>query len=180
MTTENVTVPGGVSWHGFHKAEPAFAETVEQRFATYTHHVLATLRKDGSPRLTGLEADFRAGEMWLGMMPNSLKALDLRRDPRFAMYANPGSGSDMDGGDVRISGRAVEVTDPEETGRWAADMPEGHVPEVFHLFRVEVEEAVRVTIEGEEIVFRTWRPGRPLRTIRRGNDDAPPREDPAD
>ncbi|MGP3990511.1 pyridoxamine 5'-phosphate oxidase family protein [Streptomyces sp. 3N207] len=178
MTTQNVQMSNGVSWDGFRKAEPGFAETVEQRFKKYTHHVLATLRKDGSPRLTGLEADFRAGEMWLGMMPNSLKALDLRRDPRFAMYANPGSGTEMDGGDVRVSGRAVEVTDPDEIARWAAGVPNGGIPEVFHLFRVAVEEVVRVSIEGEEIVFRTWRPGRPLRTIRRGNDDAPPREDP--
>ncbi|MGI5348038.1 pyridoxamine 5'-phosphate oxidase family protein [Streptomyces sp. CA-250714] len=178
MTTKSVTVPNGVSWDEFRQAEPGFAETVEQRFGKYTHHVLATLRKDGSPRLTGLEADFRAGQMWLGMMPNSLKALDLRRDPRFAMYANPGSGTEMDGGDVRVSGRAVEVTDPDEIASWAAGVPDGEAPEVFHLFRVEVEEVVRVTIEGEEIVFRTWQPGRPLRTIRRGNDDAPPREDP--
>ncbi|MGP3976425.1 pyridoxamine 5'-phosphate oxidase family protein [Streptomyces sp. 8N114] len=178
MTTENVHIRNGVSWDEFRKAEPGFAETVEQRFKKYTHHVLATLRKDGSPRLTGLEADFRAGEMWLGMMPNSLKALDLRRDPRFAMYANPGSGTEMDGGDVRVSGRAVEVTDPEEIAVWAACAPDGGLPEVFHLFRVAVEEVVRVSIEGEEIVFRTWRPGGPLRTIRRGNDDAPPREDP--
>ncbi|MBQ1157892.1 pyridoxamine 5'-phosphate oxidase family protein [Streptomyces sp. A73] len=177
-TREELSAPGA-SWAEFHKAEPAFAETVEQRFRKYTHHVLATLRKDGSPRLTGLEADFRAGQMWLGMMPNSLKALDLRRDPRFAMHANPGSGTEMDGGDVRVSGRAVEVTDdPGEMASWAAGVPSGEVPEVFHLFRVEVTEVVRVTIEGEQIVFRTWRPGRPLRTIRRGNDDAPPREDP--
>ncbi|MBO8187037.1 pyridoxamine 5'-phosphate oxidase family protein [Streptomyces spirodelae] len=180
MTTENVTAPNTVGWSGFREAEPGFAKVVEQRFAKYTHHVLATLRKDGSPRLTGLEADFRAGQLWLGMMPNSLKALDLRRDNRFALYANPGPGSEMDGGDVRVSGRALEVTDPAQIEEWAAGTPDGGLPEVFHLFRVAVEEVVRVTIEGEEIVFRTWRPGGPLRTIRRGNDDAPPREDPLD
>jgi hypothetical protein len=177
MTKPNTATRRAISWEGFRETEPEFAELVQRRFATHPHHVLATLRKDGSPRLTGLEADFRAGEMWLGMMPNSLKALDLRRDPRFAMHANPGSGSGMDGGDARISGRAMEVTQPETIARWAAGSPH-ELPEAFHLFRVEVEEVVRVNIEGEEIVFRTWKPGRPLRTIRRGNDDAPPREDP--
>ena len=40
--------------------------------------------------MTGLEAEFRLGELWLGMMPGSRKALDLLRDPRFALHANPG------------------------------------------------------------------------------------------
>lgn len=62
-----------VSWDGFATAEPEFADTVRARFRLYKHHVLATLRKDGSPRVTGLEADFRFGELLLGMMPNSLK-----------------------------------------------------------------------------------------------------------
>ncbi len=95
-----------MNWAAFSSAEPALAKLVEERFGAFTHHILATLRKDGSPRTTGLEVTFRGGELWLGMMPDSLKALDLRRDPRFALQANPGEGQSMGGGDVRISGRA--------------------------------------------------------------------------
>jgi hypothetical protein len=40
---------------------------------------LATLRRDGSPRISGTEVEFTDGQVWLGMMPGSLKALDLRR-----------------------------------------------------------------------------------------------------
>ncbi|GAA0443745.1 pyridoxamine 5'-phosphate oxidase family protein [Streptomyces olivaceiscleroticus] len=105
-------------WSEFAAAEPALAEWAERRFGAYPHHVLATLRADGSPRLTGLEADFRGGELWLGMMPGSRKARDLRRDPRFSLYANPGGGSDVVDGDVRIAGRAVEVTDAEVLARY--------------------------------------------------------------
>lgn len=165
------------SWREFQAAEPGFAKTVEERFGRYTHHILGTLRAAGGPRLTGIESDFKNGELWLGMMPSSRKALDLRRDPRFALHANPGEGNGMDGGDVRISGRAIEVTDAETLARYAEEAPDGAVPEVFHLFRADVREVVRTTIEGDEIVFRIWNPGRPLRTVRRGNDDAPPRED---
>ncbi|NEE38626.1 pyridoxamine 5'-phosphate oxidase family protein, partial [Streptomyces sp. SID7982] len=71
-----MTSSSPLSWDGFATAEPDFADTVQRRFRLYKHHVLATLRKDGSPRVTGLEADFRFGEMLLGMMPDSLKALD--------------------------------------------------------------------------------------------------------
>ncbi|MCX5139619.1 MULTISPECIES: pyridoxamine 5'-phosphate oxidase family protein [unclassified Streptomyces] len=159
------------SWADFRSAEPDFADTVRQRFEQYKHHVLATLRSDGSPRVTGLEVDFRLGEPFLGMMPNSRKALDLRRDPRFAVQANPGPDAEMADGDVRISGRAVEVTDPEVLARFIAEVKP---PEPFHLFRVELTEVVRIGLEGgDTLLIRTWRPGHPLRTIRRGNDDGP-------
>ncbi|MEX0171560.1 pyridoxamine 5'-phosphate oxidase family protein [Streptomyces sp. LMG1-1-1.1] len=164
----------GTTWSAFEAAEPEFAATVRERFGQFTHHALATVRKDGSPRLSGIEADFRFGELWFGMMPNSRKALDLRRDPRFALLANPGAGTGMGGGDVRVSGRAVEVTDPETVGRYVAA---AGAPQPFHLFRVEPAEIVRTWVDGDEIVLRTWAPGRPSRTIRRGNDDSPPRQD---
>ncbi|ADI04229.1 hypothetical protein SBI_01108 [Streptomyces bingchenggensis BCW-1] len=153
------------SWGGFEAAEPAFSAVVRERFQRYRHHVLATLRQDGSPRVTGLEVDFRFGEMWLGMMPDSRKALDLRRDARFAIHANPGPDTGMDGGDVRVSGRAVEVTDPQLLARFAAEV---HPPEPFHLFRVEVTEVVRTAVEGSDLVLQTWRPGEVVRTTRRG------------
>ncbi|MGN5631989.1 pyridoxamine 5'-phosphate oxidase family protein [Streptomyces sp. AC154] len=157
------------SWADFRTAEPEFADTVRRRFEQYKHHVLATLRKDGSPRVTGLEVEFRLDEPFLGMMPNSRKALDLLRDPRFAVHANPGPDAEMADGDARISGRAVEVTDPEVLARFVDAVTP---PEPFHLFRVELTEVVHVGLEGgDTMVIQSWRPGRPVRTIRRGNDD---------
>ncbi|MFD7661777.1 pyridoxamine 5'-phosphate oxidase family protein [Streptomyces sp. NPDC059788] len=164
-------IGGGVAWAGFAAAQPGLARQVEERFAAHRHHVLGTLHADGAPRLTGIEADFRAGELWLGMMANSRKALDLRRDPRFALHANPGPGTDMEGGDVRVAGRAVEVTDPAVLARYTA---ETRPPEPFHLFRAELTEVVRTYVEDPHIVLETWRPGGPLRTIRRGNGAEPP------
>ncbi|MEO3977188.1 pyridoxamine 5'-phosphate oxidase family protein [Streptomyces sp. CAU 1734] len=146
----------GTTWDDFRTADPEFADTVRQRFEKYRHHVLATLRRDGSPRVTGLEVIFRDGGLWFGMMPGSLKALDLRRDPRFALHANPGEGTTMDGGDVKISGRAVELTDPAELTRFAEAI--GH-PEPFHVFRVEPSDVVRTSVEGDELVVRSWHPG---------------------
>lgn len=164
-------------WADFETAAPELAALVRKRFEAYKHHVLATLRADGAPRLTGLEANFSHGELWLGMMPNSRKALDLRRDHRFALYANPGHGAELAEGDARVSGRAVEVTDPEVVARFAEGMPEGELPEVFHLFRVELTEVVRTYLVMPDMCMDIWKPGLPVRTIRRGNDDAPPRED---
>ncbi|WP_371603995.1 pyridoxamine 5'-phosphate oxidase family protein [Streptomyces sp. NBC_01220] len=157
------------NWADFQAAEPDFADTVRRRFEQYKHHVLATVRKDGSPRVTGLEVDFRLDQPLLGMMPNSRKALDLRRDPRFAVQANPGPDAEMADGDVRISGRAVEVADPDLLARFIDVVKP---PEPFHLFRVELTEVVRTGLEGgDTLVVQVWRPGRRLHTIRRGNDD---------
>lgn len=38
-----------VNWAAFTEAEPDLARTAEERFGAFTHHTLATLRKDGSP-----------------------------------------------------------------------------------------------------------------------------------
>ncbi|MFG2779131.1 pyridoxamine 5'-phosphate oxidase family protein [Streptomyces prunicolor] len=153
------------NWAVFVAAEPDLAATVEERFGAFTHHTLATLRKDGSPRTTGLEVRFLDGELWFGMMPGSLKALDLRRDARFALQANPGAGTEMGGGDVRVGGRAVEVTDAGVKGAYRKEV---EPPEPFHLFRAELTEVVRTYVEDETyLVTQVWHPGEPVRTLKR-------------
>ncbi|MEU1040196.1 pyridoxamine 5'-phosphate oxidase family protein [Streptomyces sp. NPDC005551] len=155
------------NWAAFAAAEPELARTVQNRFGAFTHHVLATLRKDGSPRTTGIEVRFLHGELWLGMMPGSLKALDLRRDSRFALQANPGPGTDLGGGDVRVAGRAVEVRDPEVVRRYA-DAVNPPDPAAFHLFRAELTEVVRTCVQDDTyLVVQVWQPGAPVRTVRR-------------
>ncbi|MFC5215444.1 pyridoxamine 5'-phosphate oxidase family protein [Streptomyces coerulescens] len=157
-----------VNWAAFTAAEPDLARTAEERFGAFTHHVLATLRKDGSPRTTGLEVRFLNGELWLGMMPDSLKALDLRRDPRFALQANPGEGQSMGGGDVRIAGRAIEVEDPALRAAYTEEVEPPESSEPFHLFRTELTEVVRTYVEDDKyLVVQIWQPGVPLRTIKR-------------
>ncbi|MFF9089477.1 pyridoxamine 5'-phosphate oxidase family protein [Streptomyces sp. NPDC014991] len=154
-----------MNWAAFSTAAPGLAATTEKRFGAYRHHVLVTLRKDGSPRTSGLEVRFLGGELWLGMMPGSLKSLDLRRDPRFALQANPGEGTGMGGGDVRISGRAYEV---EDGAAKAAYVEEVEPPQPFHLFRTELTEVVRTSVEDDTyLVTRIWKPGEPVRTLRR-------------
>ncbi|KFG06134.1 MULTISPECIES: pyridoxamine 5'-phosphate oxidase family protein [Streptomyces] len=153
------------NWGAFVAAEPELAQTVEARFGAFTHHTLATLRRDGSPRTTGLEVRFVNGELWLGMMPASRKALDLRRDPRFSLQANPGPGTEMGGGDVRVSGRAVEVDDPAVKAAYGEEV---EPPEPFHLFRTELTEVVRTYVEDDTyLVVQVWKPGEPVRTLKR-------------
>ncbi|MFF4713832.1 pyridoxamine 5'-phosphate oxidase family protein [Streptomyces eurythermus] len=154
-----------MNWTAFRTAVPELAAITEERFGAYRHHVLATLRRDGSPRTSGLEVRFLRGELWLGMMPRSVKALDLLRDPRFTLQANPGDGTDLGGGDIRISGRAYEVG---EGAAKAAYGKEVEPPQPFHLFRTELTEVVRTHVEDDRyLVVQVWQPGRPLRTLKR-------------
>ncbi|MEW2621105.1 pyridoxamine 5'-phosphate oxidase family protein [Streptomyces sp. NPDC048106] len=154
-----------MNWADFTTAEPRLAAVTEERFGAFRHHVLVTLRRDGSPRASGLEVRFQGGELWFGMMPDSLKVRDLLRDPRFALQANPGEGTGMGGGDLRISGRAYEVGDGEAKAGYVKEV---EPPEPFHLFRTELTEVVRTSVEDDRyLVVQVWKPGEPVRTLRR-------------
>jgi Pyridoxamine 5'-phosphate oxidase len=75
------------AWRDVEDAEPEFARRVRELFEARRHKTIATLRADGSPRISGIEAAFENGDVVFGSMANSRKGADLRRDPRFAMHS---------------------------------------------------------------------------------------------
>jgi hypothetical protein len=151
------------TYDDFAKQAPELAAAVRARFEAEKHHVLATLRADGSARVSGTEVGFRNGELFLGSMPGARKALDLRRDARFALHAHTGDGT-MAGGDAKVSGRAVEATDEETLAAFrSAEQPAGP----YHLFLLDLGEAVLTTVADDQLVVQLWRPGQPVRTTRR-------------
>src|SRR5438105_166624 len=101
------------SWQQFSEEAPGLADAVRARLASTKHHVLATLRRDGSPRVSGTEVHFHGPDLVLGSMPGARKVHDLQRDGRFAIHANPGDGS-MEGGDAKLAGLAIEIIEPAE------------------------------------------------------------------
>src|SRR4029453_9554377 len=107
------SIPDPAPWGRLAEEAPELAAAVEARLTATKHHVLATLRRDGSPRVSGTEVQVRGPDLTIGSMPGAVKARDLQRDGRFALHANPGDGT-MEGGDAKVSGRAVEVTDEAE------------------------------------------------------------------
>ena len=149
------------SWIDISTATPDFAAAVERSFAHGKHKVMATLRADGSPRVSGTEVDFRWGEFWLGSMPGARKAHDLQRDPRVAVHG-PTIDESMSVGDAKLSGRAIEITDPAEFARYRADLADakdGEVPDgPFHLFRLDITEAVRTWVEDAALMVESWHP----------------------
>jgi hypothetical protein len=148
--------------------EPGFAARVRAAFDAHAHKFLATLRADGSPRISGIEMQFVAGEPWLAGMPGSVKFGDLQGDPRFALHSGSAEPDAFDA-DAKLSGRATPVTDQDERGRFAAaaGVPTEHMD--FELFRVDLDQVVLVALNDEKnaLVISSWRPGRGLtRTTR--------------
>jgi len=156
------------TWGEFSLAAPELAPRVEHFFGAHPHKVLATLRRDGSPRVSGIEAVLRVGELWLAGMPDARKFADLRRDPRLALHSGSTDPPEWTG-DAKVAGRAVEVTDePTLAGFAAAAAAEpGPSPEVgtFELFRVDISEAVVVRLgePADHLLIESWRPGSDVR-----------------
>lgn len=154
------------SWAEVIAAAPELAAEVERRFAAHVHKTMATLRADGSPRISGTEVVVRDGELWLGSMPGSVKERDLRRDPRVAVH----SGSDDPPawtGDAKVAGRAVEETDPSAWQRALPDSP--HDPSSSSLFRLDLSEVsvVRLAEGGDALVIDVWTPEQGVRRTER-------------
>jgi hypothetical protein len=152
-------------WEEFAAACPELARLGEERLRKRELCLVGTLRRNGWPRISPVEPDFAAGELMLGMMWRSPKALDLLRDPRLVVHSVVSSRMGTDG-DFKLYGRAVDVRNAElrEAYRaaikaridWAPDEPH------YHLFAVDVESAGFVVF-GEERYGLAWDPQRGLR-----------------
>jgi hypothetical protein len=148
------------AWQDVEQAEPEFARRVRALFDAHRHKTVATLRADGSPRISGIEAVFEDGELAFGSMPNARKGADLRRDPRFALHSatvDPVEGSEAQWpGEAKISGQAIAagpITGTPDGDRFRAD-----ITEVVH---THLNEAAT------KLVVEWWTPTRGLRTIER-------------
>ena len=151
------------SWNDFESAAPDLAARVRERLDAHVHKTIATLRRDGAPRISGTETRFDGGDLWIGSMSGALKARDLHRDPRFALH----SGSEDPPawpGDAKLAGHAVEVTDRDTVLRLNGEAAEDGAS---HLFRLDIREASTVCVEGDELVVEMWTVDGGTRMIRR-------------
>jgi hypothetical protein len=152
------------TWAEFAAEQPEMAAFVESRFAADRHALIATLRKDGAPRISGVEPDFARGQLWIGMMLDSLKSRDLRRDPRFSLHCSTTTASMAEGGDAKVSGTAEFWTDKEDYLKDLYDRT-GWEPDGLDLFRLDVTEVVSLTVEGDGMVVLSWHEGRGVRRV---------------
>jgi hypothetical protein len=148
------------AWQDVEESVPEFAQRVRALFDAHRHKTIATVRADGSPRISGIEVVFEAGELVFGSMLNARKGADLRRDPRFALHSatvDPVEGSEAQWpGEAKISGRAIA----------AAPVAEGPDSD---LFRTDIAEVVHTHLNAGAtmLVIEWWTPAHGLRSIER-------------
>jgi hypothetical protein len=151
-------------WAEFEAEAPELAARAKAFLDAHTHLTIATLRKDGSPRISGIEIVWRDGDLYVGSMWRAVKALDLIRDPRFALHSGSEDPADGWKGDAKVAGRAQELSE-DEIGEV---FPE-HEGGPMHSFRLDVDEVVVVGLDEprEQMVVNSWHPGRGVTTIKR-------------
>jgi hypothetical protein len=136
-------------WSEFDGAAPELARRMRERFDATGVVFVATLRRDGSPRISPVEFKFWEGDLTLGMMWQSKKALDLLRDPRCEVHATV---RDKDEAvQYKLHGRAIPMRE-EAAHRNTLEILEqtGWNPEPYHLFALDIESATHIRFEGEE------------------------------
>ncbi len=143
------------SWDEIYRDAPEFAARVGERFDAGTNKTIATLRRDGSPRISASELEFADGEVTLGMMGDSMKLRDVRRDARVAVHSptieppeeDPSTGP----GDAKLAGSLVEIPAPPDSPHDGAGF-----------FRVDITEVVLTYVgtPADHLVIESWHPGR--------------------
>ncbi len=150
------------TWQEFAAASPELADFAFERLDERLAY-LASLRADGAPRVHPISPFIGAGRLYVYMAPDSPKARDLVRDPRYALHA---AVEDNDGGEgeLSLSGRARLVPDPEERARvFDAARAIGRSPqERYVVFELELEQVIGTTYAGGQAHRRRW-PLKPAR-----------------
>ena len=145
------------SWAEIEEEIPDLAGRARELFDAGVHKTIATLRRDGSPRISGTECLFVDGDLWFGSMWQAVKAQDLQRDPRFAFHSSSAD-PEVWKGDAKVAGIAEEVTDPTRIKEILTQAPPGPA----HLFRADINELVMISLSADKkkLVIESWRPGR--------------------
>src|SRR6266403_1899538 len=112
MTGERRREKKMVPWHEFVAAAPELAATGEGLLFQFGVGLafLATVRKDGGPRLHPVCPVLSNDRLFVLIVPTSPKRHDLLRDGRYALqsFPQPKAGSD----EFYIAGQAALIDDP--------------------------------------------------------------------
>ena len=149
-------------WGEFSRREPELAERVRVLFETGRHKTLATLRADGSPRISGIECEFTDTDLRFGCMPASRKGADLGRDPRFALHgptSHPGPGREAEwSGEAKVAGVALDggpIDGPDgPAGTW-------YLADLAEVVVTGLDEAATM------LVIESWTPESGVRRVER-------------
>jgi hypothetical protein len=159
------------TWSELSSQSPGLADDARGRLAVRRQLTMATLRSDGTPRISGVDCRFFAGDLWIAGMSGARKFVDLGRDPRVTLHSGVDE-PEVWTGEAKVTGTAQETLDGEQVAAFALAAG-GTPPGPFQLFRIDVTEVVVVRIggTGDHLVIESWREGggsaRVLRRVER-------------
>ena len=149
-----------MNWEDFRRSDPELAALGEERFDRTGLVLIATLRKNGWPRISPVEVLITDGQLYLGMMWRSRKALDLLRDPRCTVHSTVSDRAGTEG-EFKVYGHAVDVQDLEARKRYGDALYEKIQVRLeeseYHLFAVDIQSAAFVIIRNGEMVHQEWK-----------------------
>jgi len=137
-------------------------------FDRHRYKTIATLRADGSPRISGIEVAFEDGELAFGSMPDARKGADLGRDPRFALHS--ATIDPVEGAEAQWPGEA-KIREGFLHSRWPATFPSGQGSDLAGIVG-QLGENVSGVAVGDEVIGWVDTPVQPG-GIRRGRGGAP-------
>jgi hypothetical protein len=149
-----------MTWGDLELAAPEIAQLGKERLDQPRVGLLATLRKDGSPRISPVEPFLTQGHLLFGAMSWSSKTRDLLRDPRCVLHSAI-SGPDTGEGELKLYGRALEADDQLRNScreGWWVERPS----DVATVFALDIEQATFVSwdLEHGQMTVRRWSPRR--------------------
>jgi hypothetical protein len=124
---------------------------------------LGTVRPDGRPRIGAVEALVADTRLLIGVMPRSLKARDIERDPRCTLQSVVGD-PEAGGPELKLYCRAVPA-EGEPPGAWWT----GRAVSDVRVYELMVDEAALVdwNLATSEMTVTSWSPARGLRIVTR-------------
>jgi hypothetical protein len=156
-----------VTWGELEAVAPELARIGKQRLDASRVAMLGTLRKDGSPRISPVEPYFVDGRLLFGAMVWSLKAQDLRRDPRCVLHSVV-TAPDAGEPELKLYGRALEADERARaacrSGWWV-----GRPPDAVAVRSLDIEVATLIdwNLQAGEMTVRRWSARRGLRETTR-------------
>ena len=148
-----------MNWQEFALQDPELAALGQERLDRHGLVMIATLRKNGFPRISPVDPLFFNGQLYLGMMWQSQKALDLIRDPRCCIH-NAVSDRMASEGEFKVYGRAMDITNPSERQNYIEAMAKKiemqFGDEKFHCFVIDIQSAAANTLVGQEFEHKVW------------------------
>jgi len=145
-------------WANFEAAAPLLAAQGRELIERFRFVLVGTIRRDGTPRISPVEAHFVAGHMMLVMIPGTLKARDLLRDPRIPLNS-PITHPDDPNSEFKVRGRVVEIQDPtlqEATAETIEAASGWRPPGGWHFFSIDIEEAAFLAWQAGVMHLTRW------------------------